>query len=201
MRHLLSTESGANDGLVFAFFFALLMMRKPPADALVEWFTFVVLWQVLGGMMVAALIGYGAGRFLQWAEGKDTIREAPYFVYSTALALFVLGFTRLMNTGGIFAVFAAGTAFSLAISAETQTAQDSIMDAIDRFFILPIFALLGLTLPWSDWIDLGWKAPALAAVVLLFRRLPAVLALTPCWSEREDSRDRGKAYFMAGSIL
>ena len=52
-----------------------------------------------------------------------------------------------------------------------------MQEAVNRFFILPIFVLLGLTIPWEGWLDLGWAGLLLALAVLLLRRLPAVLAL------------------------
>ena len=61
----------------------------------------------------------------------------------------------------------------------TDTAEEERMDeAVNGFFVLPIFVLLGLALPWGAWVDLGRKGPALAGLILLFRRLPWVLALT-----------------------
>ena len=36
-----------------------------------------------------------------------------------------------------------------------------------------------MALPWESWLELGWGGLLLAVAVLLFRRLPAVLALRP----------------------
>ncbi len=44
---------------------------------------------------------------------------------------------------------------------------------------MPVFALLGLALPWGEWVELGWAAVALVVAVLLLRRIPAVLLLKP----------------------
>ncbi|MDP9437549.1 MAG: hypothetical protein M3P49_02195, partial [Actinomycetota bacterium] len=46
-------------------------------------------------------------------------------------------------------------------------------------FVLPIFVLFGLALPWGEWAELGWSGPILVGAVLLLRRLPAVVALNP----------------------
>ena len=40
-----------------------------------------------------------------------------------------------------------------------------------------MFVLLGATLPWTVWGELGWTAIALALAVLLLRRLPVLLLL------------------------
>jgi NhaP-type Na+/H+ or K+/H+ antiporter len=36
-----------------------------------------------------------------------------------------------------------------------------------------------MALPWRGWLELGWAGLRLVAAVLLFRRIPAVLALRP----------------------
>lgn len=197
IRHLLSAESGANDGLAYPlFFFALLLMQMPPADALWEWFSFVVLWQILGALAVGAIIGYSVGKMLEWAETKGTIRSPSYLIFTVALAITVLGVTRLMNTDGIFAVFAAGIAFSMAVDPSTENEQERIQEAVNRFFILPVFVLFGLALPWGEWIDLGWKAPVLAGAVLLFRRIPAIFAVSPLMVGRLGSlKGSGESLF------
>lgn len=72
---------------------------------------------------------------------------------------------------------------------KVQQEEEKVDEAVNRFFVLPIFVLLGLALPWGEWADLGWKGPALAGLVLLLRRLPWVLALTglvPAMRGRSD---------------
>ncbi|MGH1397277.1 MAG: cation:proton antiporter, partial [Trichormus sp.] len=58
--------------------------------------------------------------------------------------------------------------------------EDNIQEAINRFFTLPIFILLGLTIPWREWLALGWwNLILLVAGILLLRRIPAILLLHP----------------------
>jgi NhaP-type Na+/H+ or K+/H+ antiporter len=75
------------------------------------------------------------------------------------------------------AAFVAGIVFNFAGSSDAKESQEEIQEAISRFFDLPIFVLLGMTLPWQGWLDLGWRGPLLVVAVLLLRRLPAVLTL------------------------
>ncbi len=44
---------------------------------------------------------------------------------------------------------------------------------------MPVFVLLGLVLPWAEWAELGWAGVALVVMVLLLRRIPALLLLKP----------------------
>ena len=178
LRHLISSESGANDGLAYPIvFLPLLLLTKPPGAALSEWLVRVILWEVGGAILVGILLGYGSGRLLEWAEAKQTIEEYSFLSYAIALTLTVLGTAKLIGSDGILAVFVAGLAFSEALSGKERSEEENIQEAINRFFSLPIFILLGLVIPWQQWQALGWRGLALAVAVLLLRRLPAILML------------------------
>jgi NhaP-type Na+/H+ or K+/H+ antiporter len=180
IRHTLSGESGFNDGLAYPFvFLPILMLAHPPEEALLHWLIHTVLWEVGMAVVVGALVGYAAGWLLEWAEAKDTIEQTSFIAYTLALSLAVLGGAKLIGTDGILAVFVAGLAFDMAVRGSDRAQEQRVQEAVNRFFILPIFVLLGLTLPWEQWLALGWAGLALAVAVLLFRRLPEVLALNP----------------------
>ncbi len=189
LRHTLSGESGANDGLAYPFvFLPILLLARPPGEAWSHWLTHTVLWEVGVGVVFGALMGYGAGRLLEWAEHKDAVEESFFLVYTIALSLVVLGAAKLLGSDGILAVFVAGLGFDLAVKGDREQ-QQRVQEAGTRFFILPIFVLLGLTLPWEQWLGLGWAGLALAVAVLLFRRLPAVLVLHPLLGRVRGTRD------------
>jgi sodium/hydrogen antiporter len=179
LRHTLSAESGANDGLAYPFvFLPILLLVRPPREAWTHWFTHTMVWEVGGAVLFGVLVGYGAGRLLEWAEHKDAIEESFFLVYTVALALVVLGAAKLLGSDGILAVFVAGLGFDFAVKGDREQ-QRRVQEASTRFFILPIFVLLGLTIPWEGWVELGWGGPVLVVAVLLLRRLPVVLALNP----------------------
>lgn len=180
LRNLLSGESGANDGLAYPFvFLAILMLERPASEALVHWLTLTLLWEVLAAVAFGALLGYAAGWLLQLAKNREVIEQPSFLAYTVALSLLVLGAAKLLGTDGILAVFAAGVALNTAVDTETENEQERMDEAVNRFFVLPIFVLLGMALPWGAWLELGWKGLALVGAVLLLRRLPAVLAFGP----------------------
>jgi NhaP-type Na+/H+ or K+/H+ antiporter len=179
LRHTLSAESGANDGLAYPFvFLPILLLSRPSGEAWMHWVTHTLVWEVGGAVIFGALAGYGVGRLLEWAEHKDAIEESFFLVYTIALSLVVLGAAKLLGSDGILAVFVAGLGFDFAVKGDREQ-QRRVQEASTRFFILPIFVLLGLTIPWEGWAELGWGGPVLVVAVLLLRRLPAVLALNP----------------------
>lgn len=179
IRHIISAESGANDGLAYPFvLLPILMLEQSPTEALSDWFIHVVLWEVGGAVMFGALLGYVAGRLLKLAERKKTIERSSFLAYSIALSLTVLGAAKLIGTDGILAVFVAGLALGNVIGGQQRAEEDNVQEAINRFFTLPIFILLGLTIPWQQWWSLGWwNLVLLVVTVLLLRRLPAILLL------------------------
>jgi NhaP-type Na+/H+ or K+/H+ antiporter len=190
LRNLLSGESGANDGLAYPLvFLPILLLERPPGEALGHWATYTLLWEVVAAIFLGALVGYGAGRILRWATQKGNIGEPSYLAYTVALALLVLGGAKLLGTDGILAVFAAGVAFSTSASIEAESQEEHVQEAVNRFFILPIFVLLGMALPWDERVELGWAGLILIVAVLLLRRLPAVLALNPLVDQTRGLKD------------
>lgn len=190
IRHLLSGESGANDGLAYPLvFISILMLEHPVGPALGEWALKVVLWEVGAAVALGAAVGYGAGWILEKAEASETIGKTSFLSYTIALSVAALGGAKLLGTDGVLAVFAAGIAFSLAVRGSDRMEEESEQEAINSFFTLPAFALLGMTLPWGGWLDLGWAGIALALAVLALRRLPALLALSPLVSGLSDRKD------------
>jgi sodium/hydrogen antiporter len=71
----------------------------------------------------------------------------------------------------------AGIAFDNTIGAQEKWEEENVQEAVNHFFTLPIFTLIGLQLPWDGWMALGWRGAALATLVLLLRRLPAIMVL------------------------
>lgn len=190
VRRLIAAEAGANDGLAFPIvFLPLLLLTHSPGEAWHEWLTRVLLREVGGGIVMGALAGYGLGKLLLLAEKHKTIEQPSFLSTTIALSLGVLGAVKLLGGNAILAVFAAGIAFDNVVRGGERAQEESVQEAVNRFFTLPIFTLLGLALPWDKWQELGWRAPALAILVLLVRRLPFVLLVRPLLRPLPHTRD------------
>ena len=174
LRHLISADSGANDGLAYPFVLLAISLAKLNSEndvsaiaTLSHWLTRVVLWEVGFAIIFGAFLGYGAGRLLEWAEKKKTIERQSFLGYTIALSVTVLGAAKLIGTDGVLAVFIAGLAFNYAVKAQERAEEENVQEAINRFFTLPIFILLGLTIPWQQWGRLGWWNLVLVVAILL----------------------------------
>lgn len=176
LRNLLLTESGSNEGLAYLFvIFPILLTNLRTAEALNFWLVHAFFLEAGLSIILGAAAGYVSGRMLKSAERKGTIDISSYYAYCLALTLLVLGGVKLAGGDGILAVFVAGTIFSMVSTEEERHEEEHVVEGVDRFFMIPIFTLLGLVLPWQEWIKLGWEGPVLAFLVLLLHRLPVLL--------------------------
>lgn len=178
VRHLISAESAANDGLALLFvMLPLLLLTNAHGAAITEWGLRVLLWEVIGGALLGAAAGWATGRLFTWLKSQPLAEDQSLLSIALALALTVLAAVRLIGGDGILAVFIAGLMFNRRIVG-METRQSHLHDAITRFFDLPAFVLIGISLPWGQWRDLGWPGIAFAAALILFRRLPWWLILS-----------------------
>jgi NhaP-type Na+/H+ or K+/H+ antiporter len=180
IRHAISFESGVNDGLSYLFvFIPFLLLTEPLAEAASHWFTKTLLWEVGAATGFGLLIGYGAGVLLRKAEQWDTIEDKWRLVYTVALGLLAAGAGRLIHSDEVLVVFAAAAMFDQVVSAPDRKDEEMGQEAVNRFFSIPIFVLLGTAIPWEGWRDLGWNGIGLAIGVLLLRRPVTLLLLRP----------------------
>ncbi|MBQ1023764.1 sodium:proton antiporter [Micromonospora sp. C95] len=176
LRQVISGESGANDGLAFAFVVLALSVVTSGSlrGALVE-----VIWAVAGALLIGVTVGWAAGRAILAAEQREDVDRGSLLVFTIVLGVAALGVARSAYTDGILAVFVAGLAYNAVVGGRSRASQQRLDDALTRYLVLPLFFLLGVEVPWHDWVDLGWPVVAFAVAVLLLRRLPVVLALQP----------------------
>jgi NhaP-type Na+/H+ or K+/H+ antiporter len=190
VRHTLSAESGANDGLATAFVAVpILLLTRATEAAATAWLTEVLVREVLGGILLGLLVGAAAGRLLTWSERKNYLEESSFLAFSVALALLVLGAAGLAGTNGVLAVFVAGVAFDNGVGGRERAEEAEVQEAVNQFFTLPVFALLGLMVPVREWLALGWPAAGLVLTILAFRRLPGMLAIRAWLAPVDDRRD------------
>ncbi|WP_276497068.1 cation:proton antiporter [Pontibacter litorisediminis] len=189
VRHAISFESGANDGLSYLFVFLPLLMLQKPETAISHWLTKTLLWEVLGATIFGLLLGLGAGYLLRVAEKHSLIQKDWRLIYTVALSLLAVGGGKLINSDEVLVVFAAGVAFVQMVSEEERGEEERGQEAANRFFSYPIFTLLGTAIPWSGWWELGWSGLLLAAAILLLRRPPVLLLLRPLLPDLRSTKD------------
>ncbi|HVL99559.1 MAG TPA: cation:proton antiporter [Egibacteraceae bacterium] len=174
LRLLISIESAANDGLAapLVTLGVVLVHARSLAEGAGE-----VLAGLAVAVVVGAVLGYAVGRLVEWAERHRDIEHSAFLALTLSLTAVVLGVAQLARGDAVLAVFVAGLLYNHAITRAERSEEWEVQEAINRFLVLPVFALLGVALPWGAWGDLGWRGPAFVAGVLVLRRLPVAFAL------------------------
>lgn len=117
IRHAISFESGANDGLGYLFvFLPFLILTRPVDEAIQHWFAKPILWDVGIATLVGLAVGFSAGRLLQDSERRQAITSEWRLVYTVALGLFAIGLGRLIDSDEVLLVFAAGAMFTQVVA-------------------------------------------------------------------------------------
>lgn len=182
LRNLISAESGINDGFGYPFLFlAVHLLRKgSTGEALQAWVLETILYQVVGAAIFGALIGMAANRVLQWSTNHNFIDKESFLCYGVAVGIFTVGAAGYLNLDDLLAAFAAGNALTWDDWYRKETEEDELQNVIDLLLNTVYFIFVGATIPWSSFQapEIGVTVPrlaSLAALVLLLRRLPAML--------------------------
>jgi NhaP-type Na+/H+ or K+/H+ antiporter len=174
-RQLLSEESGSNDGLAYAFVVVAIavVLHHGLGGTLAH-----VAYAVVAAVVIGIVLGNLAGRAMNMSAERDELDSGTLFVFAIVLAVAALGIARVARTDGVLAVFVTGLAYNHVLSKGEREPEQDIDEALNRYLVLPLFFLLGIELPWREWLAFGWAALAFPVAVLLLRRLPVLLALT-----------------------
>lgn len=190
LRQSISFESGANDGLAYAFvLLPALVIAGPQGSAWTEWLVDAILLGIFGATTVGVLFGYAAAKLLVLAERRRTIERLSLLSYTIALAGLTLGIATLLRTNALISVFVAGLVVNLLTPQPEEHEEAEMQETVAKLFTLPMFVIFGVALPIGDWLRLGWPLLLFAALVLLFRRAPIVALLSPIlrrWLNRSD---------------
>lgn len=177
-RRTLSAESGANDGLAYPLvMLPILLLQHPTGQALSDWALHTLLREAIGAVIMGLVLGVAAGRLLSIAEARGFIAQTSFLGFTLALTLLALGAAHLTHTDSLIAVFVTGVTFDHLVGGRERGQEESVQEAVNQFFTMPIFALFGLLLPWTAWVNLGWPVLAVAVAILALRRLPAIMLL------------------------
>lgn len=187
LRNLLSAESGSNDGMAFPFAYLALNCIQYAGNSNKIAFHFIVitvLYECVFGTFLGAVIGYSGRHLIKFAERKNLIDRESFLVFYFVLALFCTGVGSIIGVDDLLVSFAAGAAFSWDGWFARKTEESHVSNVIDLLLNMAFFVYFGAIIPWElyDAPELGilpWKLVIIAILLILFRRIPIMLALKP----------------------
>jgi len=186
VRNMLAVESGCNDGTSFPFLYAGLfpLITSTAGSAIKEWFLITILWQCVFGLLLGAFIGVVSNRILRFSHGTKYIDESSFIAFYFLLAVFSVGVGSTLGSDDFLVAFGAGTAFGWEGWFGKETRRAKLNNFIDLLLNSSLFVYFGATIPWSQFDGHNpvphmttWRLVILLILILLFRRIPIVLAL------------------------
>ncbi|KAI9823626.1 MAG: hypothetical protein M1832_002407 [Thelocarpon impressellum] len=187
LRDLLSAESGCNDGMAFPFIYLALYLIKYKPDAnqvAYHWICYTVLYECIFGAVYGVAIGYAGRHAIKWAERHNLVDRESFLVFYFTLALFCAGSGSILGLDDLLVGFAAGVGFSNDGWFQAKTEESHVSNVIDLLLNLAYFVFFGSVIPWSQFNmpEMGmtpWRLVVIAIFVILFRRIPIMVALKP----------------------
>ncbi|WVQ88108.1 hypothetical protein IAS59_001842 [Cryptococcus gattii] len=198
IRHLLSAESGSNDGAAFPFLYIALylLLDASPGHAVGEWFYMTWAYEIILGVVIGAILGFCARKFMKFAERKRLIDRQSYVAQYVSLAVLSIGVTSLLGSDDLLSAFACGCAFAWDGFFNKATEDAVFSNVIDLLFNCAAFIYIGAIIPFNNFNDLPdlrvWRLVVLAILILLVRRLPSIIA---CYKFIPDIKTFREALF------
>lgn len=187
LRDLLSAESGCNDGMAFPFVYLslyLLQEHLSAKDVTYHWIVYTILYECIFGAIYGFMVGYLARHGIKYAEQHELIDRESFLVFYFVLALFCAGSGSILGVDDLLVGFACGVGFSNDGWFTQKTEESHVSNVIDLLINLAYFVYFGTIIPWEQYnnVDVGlqaWRLVVIAIFVILFRRIPAMMALKP----------------------
>ncbi|KAJ3776510.1 Sodium/hydrogen exchanger [Lentinula raphanica] len=200
LRHILSAESAANDGLAYPFLSISLYLTVESSQAVAfgKWFLVGWLYQVILGVILGAVIGNLGSRLFQLSEGKKFVDRGSYVAQYIAMPFLTIGVAHTIGSDDLLAVFAAGSAlswdgkFKKQIDGEPEgpgreeerkeERKEVFSSVIDLVLNCACFIYIGAWLPFNEFNmpSLGiepWRLIVLFISIVFLRRIPPMLLL------------------------
>lgn len=181
LRKLILAESGANDGFGYPFLFLALCIYRysQPGEIIKEWVVYTIVYQIILGVAYGAVVGFLAQEILRYCRRYHLVDKEPYLLSVFALSVFIIGTAGLVGTDDLLACFVAGNTFTWNDEYRVETEDDTVQPTFDFALNLAIFLWIGATVPWGAYQTLvpTWRFVVFGICILIFRRLPACVAL------------------------
>lgn len=184
LRHVISAESAANDGLAYPFLSLALYLtiEATKGEAFKKWILVGCLYQVVLGTIFGVVMGYTFRKLLAYSHDNVLADRQSFVIQYVALAFFTVGVASAVGMDDLLAAFAAGSAVSWDGRFNKEIEKESFAAVIDLMLNCACFIYIGAWLDFRAFNspELGitpWRLVILFLWIAVLRRIPAVLVL------------------------
>lgn len=182
VRFGLTSEAGLNDALAFAFVTAAVLLAgsQSTGEWVWRWLAVDVAYRTAAGLLVRAGIGWLLGK-LVFSASRDVLRLSEHREGFVALAATFLayGVGQVLHAYGFLAVFACAVAVRGSERFHDYHLElHHFTEQVERLLTVLVLLLLGMSLSDGLLSGLGWRAAAVALLlVLVVRPVAGAIAL------------------------
>ena len=189
-----TAEAGLNDGLAFPFvLLGIFVAVRADEGWVVEWVLADVVWAIVAGIGLGALLGYGLAALAVRLRDRRLLSPEYDAWLAIPVVLVTYGLTEIVNAYGFLAAFAAGLAFRrYERGHELNERVHKGAETTEKFSELAVILLLGSMVTVSGLGQPGWSGWLLVPALLLVVRPAAVLL-----SLARSGLPRGERLFLA----
>ncbi|KAK0199728.1 Cation/H+ exchanger, partial [Desarmillaria ectypa] len=175
LRHMLSAEAAANDGLAYPFLSISIYLTVEASKRVA-----VEKWLIIGWLCMS--LGLTFSWLMKSSLRKGYINHESYIAQYLALTFFTVGIASTVGSDDLLAAFAAGTAVSWDGDFNVQTEGEAFASVMDLVLNCGCFVYIGAWLRFGVFDDplLGitpGRLIILLVVTLVLRRVPSLLML------------------------
>ncbi|PBK89575.1 Sodium/hydrogen exchanger [Armillaria gallica] len=194
LRHMLSAEAAANDGLAYPFLSIsiYLTVESSKRVAVEKWL--IIGWLCMFFIPLTRSVGLTFSWLMKASLQKGYIDHESYIAQYLALTLFTVGIATTVGSDDLLAAFAAGTAVSWDGDFNVQTEGEAFASVMDLVLNCGCFVYIGAWLRFGAFDDplLGvtpGRLMILLVAIMVLRRVPSLLALYRWIPEIESWRE------------
>ena len=198
LKHLLSSESGCNDGISFPFLYVglAILTKSSGGSAFKYWLLNTVLYQCAAGIIVGMIIGTVSNRVLRFCDRKGYISSSAFIVFYLLLAVLSVGIGSMVGMDDFLVAFGSGYGFARDGWFSKKTHEAHLPQVIDLILNSSMFVFFGTIIPWHMYAPheitpyvTPLRLVAFLLLVLLLRRIPIVYALQRLMPDIRTSRE------------
>lgn len=151
LRHLLSAESGINDGvgLSLLFFPLHIFYSEHLSTGIENYIRSVIFYQCCLPIAIGISIGYIARKMLKYCYSNDLVGIESFLIYGLALSFFCLGLMETIQSSELICIFFTGAVFSWDEWFVLETRESRLQEVIDSLFSTSFFVFFGSRINFS----------------------------------------------------